>query len=142
MAQTQQSSRPMPEQVQKAVGTILEAGFQVEADAFKAMLELPGNALDRLVIEVLKLSNASTPRPISINKDLVLRAAKSLDLIPETVALPLTGLGHQRRFAEDIESRLEIVSDPSGKLGTTGAFDDFLHYFRNRFDKMSTLFKQ
>ena len=143
MAQTQQSSRPMTEQVQKAVGTILEAGFQVEADAFKAMMEVAkGGDLDRLVIEVLKFSNASTPRPISINKDLVLRAAKSLDLMPGTVALPLTGLGHERRFAEDIESRLEIVSDPTGKLGTTGAFDDFLHYFRNRFDKMSTLFKQ
>ncbi len=40
----------MPEQVQKAVGTILEAGFQVEADAFKAMMEVAkGGDLDRLV---------------------------------------------------------------------------------------------
>src|SRR2546426_10787458 len=52
------------------------------------------------------------------------------------------GLGHRRRLAEDLESQLEVVSDPTGKLGTTGAFDDFLHYFRNRFEKMSELFKQ
>jgi DNA polymerase II small subunit len=82
------------------------------------------------------------PRPTSISRDLVLKAAERLDLSGKASAMDHSGLGRGHRFAEDLESRLEVVADPTGKLGTTGAFDDFLHYFRNRFDKMSLLFRQ
>src|SRR6266581_2291861 len=133
----------MSEQVKKAVGTILEAGFQVQTDAFKTLVDLGGpDALDRLVKEVVRIASVEEPRPVSITRDIVLKAAEFLELKMKEASLPETGLGHGRRLAEDIEARLEIVSDPSGKLGTTGAFDDFLHYFRNRFEKMSELFKQ
>ncbi|HZD13452.1 MAG TPA: DNA-directed DNA polymerase II small subunit, partial [Candidatus Binatus sp.] len=52
------------------------------------------------------------------------------------------GHGGKRSFAMEVDSQLEVVTDPSGKLGTTGAFEDFLHYFRNRFEKMSRLLRQ
>src|SRR6266704_2605004 len=106
----------MSEERRKAIGIILEAGFQMESDAFKALME--------------------------ISRDLVLKAAEHLDLLGKTLETDHSGLGHGRRFAEDLESRLEVVSDPTGKLGTTGSFDDFLRYFRRRFDKMSLLFRQ
>ncbi|HEY5620048.1 MAG TPA: DNA-directed DNA polymerase II small subunit [Candidatus Bathyarchaeia archaeon] len=131
----------MSEQMRKAVGLLLEAGFQVETDAFKALVEIgQEDQMNSLVKEVLKVAGAMEPRPISISKDLVLKAAEQLDLTKAPVVE--TGLGRGRRFAEDVEPRLEIVSDPTGKLGTTGAFDDFLKYFRNRFEKMSALFRQ
>ncbi len=132
----------MSEQVKKALGTILEGGFQVETEAFKTLVDLGGpDALDRLTKEVLRLASTREPKPISIDRDIVLKAAETLEL--KTKLTPSeTGLGQGRRFAEDIEPRLEVISDPTGKLGTTGAFDDFLHYFRNRFEKMSDLFKQ
>ncbi len=133
----------MSEEMKRAIGAILEAGFQMESDAFKALMEV-GSAgqLDPLVREVLRVAGTVEPRPSSISRDLVLRAAEQLDLSGKGVETEHAGLGHARRFAEELESRLEVVSDPTGKLGTTGAFDDFLHYFRNRFDKMSLLFRQ
>ncbi len=130
----------MSEQIRKAVGQILEAGFQVESDAFKTLVEIgKEDRLDPLVVEVLRVAGAMAPRPVSIDKDLVLKAAERLDLGGATIFE--TGLGPGRRFAEDVEARLEVVSDPTGKLGTTGVFDDFLKYFRNRFEKMSALFR-
>src|SRR5881628_35710 len=133
----------MSEERKRAIGTILEAGFQMESDAFKALMEITAaGKLDPLVKEVLRVAGTVEPRPSSISKDLVLRAAEQLDLSGKGAETEHAGLGHGRRFAEDLESRLEVVSDPTGKLGTTGAFDDFLHYFRNRFDKMSLLFRQ
>ncbi len=131
----------MSEELRRAVGAILEAGFQVETEAFKTLVKLGGDeSLSPLVNEVLRLASASDPRPLAVNRDLVLKAAEQLDLA--VGGLVETGLGKGWRFAEEVESKLEIVSDPTGKLGTTGAFDDFLHYFRNRFEKMSGLFKQ
>jgi DNA polymerase II small subunit len=133
----------MSEERKKAIGTILEAGFQMESDAFKALTEIgaPGH-LDPLVKEVLRVAGTVEPRPASISRDLVLRAAERLDSSEKNTAPDHSGVDHSRRFAEDLESRLEVVSDPTGKLGTTGSFDDFLRYFRNRFDKMSVLFRQ
>src|SRR5437899_12944869 len=133
----------MSEERRKAIGTILEAGFQMESEAFKALMEVSSaGRLDPLVKEVLRVAGTVEPRPASISRDLVLRAAEHLDISGKSVETEHSGLGRERRFAEDLESRLEIVSDPTGKLGTTGSFDDFLRYFRNRFEKMSGLLKQ
>src|SRR2546429_9564336 len=128
--------------MRRAVGTILEAGFQMESEAFKTLVEKGReSSLKPLVDEVLKMASLAQPRPLFISADLVLRAAEQLDLSAGPV-VPVEGLGHGRRFAEDRESGLEVVFDPTGKLGTTGALDDFLRYFRSRFEKMSALFRQ
>src|SRR2546428_8684265 len=128
--------------MRRAVGTILEAGFQMESEAFKTLVEKGReSSLKPLVDEVLKMASLAQPRPLFISADLVLKAAEQLDLAAGPV-VPVEGLGHGRRFAEDRESRLEVVFDPTGKLGTTGVLDDFLRYFRNRFEKMSNLFRQ
>ncbi len=132
----------MSEELRKAIGAILEAGFQVESDAFKTLVELGReDSLGPLVDEVLKVANSVMPRPVFINMDLVLKAVEELAL-PTKVGVIEQGIGGERHFAEDRESRLEVVFDPTGKLGTIGAFDDFLRYFRSRFEKMSALFRQ
>ncbi len=133
----------MSEELRKAVGMILQAGFQVESDAFKTLVQLGReDSLKLLVDEVLRLAASAEPRPVSISTDLVLKAAEQLDLSTKHAISLEDSIGRPRRFAEDRESRLEVVFDPTGKLGTTGGFDDFLHYFRSRFEKMSGLFRQ
>src|SRR5438132_174071 len=128
--------------MRRAVGTILEAGFQMESEAFKTLVEKGReDSLKLLVDEVLKMASLAQPRPLFISADLVLKAAEQLDLAAGPV-VAVDGLGHGGRFAEDRESRLEVVFDPTGKVATTGAVDDFLRYFRSRFEKMSALFRQ
>jgi len=133
----------LSENLRDAIGVILEAGFQIESDAFKTLVELGREeSLRPLVDELLKVAGSVEPRPLFISADLVLRAAEKLELTTGKAAEVETSLGAGRRFAEEHESRLEVVFDPSGKLGTTGVFDDFLRYFRSRFEKMSGLFRQ
>src|SRR2546428_1977372 len=128
--------------MRRAVGTILEAGFQMESEAFKTLVEKGReSSLKPLVDEVLKMASLARPVALLISADLVLEAAERLDPA-EGPATLVEGVGHGRRVAEDRESRLEVVFDPTGKLGTTGVLDDFLRYFRNRFEKMSNLFRQ
>src|SRR5438094_2144972 len=135
--------RLLSEEMRRAVGSILEAGFQMESEAFKTLVEKGReDSLRPLVDEVLKMASSAQPRPLFISADLVLKAAEQLDLATGPAVPVEEGLGHGRRFAEDRESRLEVVFDPTGKLGTTGVFDDFLRYFRSRFEKMSALFRQ
>src|SRR5215472_889735 len=135
----------LSENLRTAIGAILEAGFQIESDAFKRLVELgQQESLRPLVDELLKVAGSVDPRPLFISADLVLKAAEQLDLgvgTRETGRVE-EGMGHGRRFAEEVGSRVEVIVDPTGKLGTEGVFDDFLRYFRNRFEKMSALFRQ
>jgi len=56
----------MSEERKRAIGTILEAGFQMESDAFKALMEISAaGKLDPLVKEVLRVAGTVEPRPSS-----------------------------------------------------------------------------
>src|SRR5260370_7202715 len=128
--------------MRRAVGSILEAGFQMESEAFKTLVEKGReDSLRPLVDEVLKMASSAQPRPLFISADLVLKAAQQLDLAAGLTVPLEEGLGHGRRFAEDRESRLEVVFNPTGKLGTTRAFDYFLRYFRSPSEKITVLFR-
>src|SRR6267378_929252 len=64
----------MSEERKRAIGTILEAGFQMESDAFKALMEISSAGhLDPLVKEVLRVAGTVEPRPASISRDLILK---------------------------------------------------------------------
>src|SRR3989442_6957383 len=128
--------------MRRSRGTKLEAGLQMESQPFKTLVEKGReDSLNRLGDALEQMASSVQLRPLFISADLVLRAAEQLDLATGPV-IPVEGLGHGRRFAEDRESKLEVVFDPTGKLGTTGVLDDFLRYFRSRFEKMSALFRQ
>ncbi len=102
----------MSEERKRAIGTILEAGFQMESDAFKALMEISNaGQLDPLVKEVLRVAGTVEPRPTSISRDLVLRAAERLDISGRNVETEHAGLGRRRRFAEDLESQLSTTSE-------------------------------
>src|SRR5260370_28555360 len=119
--------RLLSEEMRRAVGTILEAGFQMESEAFKTLVEKGReDSLRPLVDEVLKMASSAQPRPLFISADLVLKAAEQLYLASGPPVLVEEGLGHGRRYAEDRQSRLEVVLDPSGKLGPTRACDCFI----------------
>src|SRR5436309_530076 len=104
------AGRLLSEEMRRAVGSILEAGFQMESEAFKTLVEKGReDSLRSLVDEVLKMASSAQPRPLFISADLVLKAAEQLDLATGPAVPVEEGLGHGRRFAEDRESRLERV---------------------------------
>src|SRR2546425_6342729 len=115
--------------MRRAVGTILEAGFQMESEAFKTLVEKGHeDSLKPLVDEVLKMASLAQPRPLFISADLVLKAAEHLDLSAAPATL-VEGVGHGRRFAEGRESGAEVGFHPTGKLGNTGGPVAFFRYF-------------
>jgi DNA polymerase II small subunit len=44
--------------------------------------------------------------------------------------------------AKQISSRAEVVRDPSKQIGTGGSIEDFSHYFRDRFQKLVSAFRE
>jgi DNA polymerase II small subunit len=52
--------------------------------------------------------------------------------VPVSVTIP----------AKQMSPRLEIMRDPSKEIGTGGSIEDFSHYFRDRFHKLSSAFHE
>src|SRR6266566_3414463 len=94
--------------MRRAVGTILEAGFQMESEAFKTLVEKGReDSLKPLVDEVLKMASLAQPRPLFISADLVLKAAEQLDLAAG-LTVPVEGvLGRSPTLW--LEGRMEEV---------------------------------
>ena len=71
----------MSENLRDAIGVILEAGFQIESDAFKTLVQFGrAETLRPLIDEVLKVAGSVEPRPLFISSDLVLKAVEKLEL--------------------------------------------------------------
>src|SRR5437870_12268251 len=96
----------MSDQMKRAVTTILEAGFQVEIDAFRLLSDMEGkqDALNLLVQRLLNVAVTMKPSPISINRDLVVKAAEQPEMIVEHPSHIDSGLEHKRRFAEETDT--------------------------------------
>jgi len=45
-------------------------------------------------------------------------------------------------LAKEIDSELEVVFDPTEKVGSSGTVKDFAEYFRDRFEKLSRILRQ
>src|SRR5438093_11477578 len=106
---------------------ILAAGFPIESDAFKTLVELGWEeSLRALVDELLRVAGSVEPRPLFISADLGLRAAEKLELTMGKAAEVETSLGAGRRFAEEHESRLEVAFGPWGDGWRPGGLEDVL----------------
>src|SRR2546425_13222131 len=100
----------MSDQMKRAVTIILEAGFQVEIDAFRLLSDMEGkrDALNLLVERLLNVAAAMEPTAISIKRDLVVKAARHIEMIVETTTSVDTALDHIRRFAQAIDTSLSL----------------------------------
>ena len=47
-----------------------------------------------------------------------------------------------RPYAKDMESKLEVLEDPTGKLSSNGTMDEFQLYFQDRFKRMEKILRQ
>lgn len=45
-------------------------------------------------------------------------------------------------YARDVEAKISVIEDPSTEIGSEGAIEDYLKYFRDRFKRMEKLLRQ
>jgi DNA polymerase II small subunit len=78
-----------------------------------------------------------SPKPLVITKDFL-----SVKTSIEPESSPVSSVAVARVPATDIPSRIEVVLDSTNSIASKGSFDSFVKYFRNRFERMSTILYQ
>ena len=124
-----------PERLRHALESIASAGFQLSKDAFDFLGMVNETEFDDRIREMLQKANRISPKPLLITKEFCEGVPDPEPPITQSVAV--TGPP-----ASDIEPNIEVVADSAAKITSRGSLDSFVSYFRNRFERMSTILRQ
>ncbi len=147
--------------LQKAVETTIAAGYQIDREAFEFLSNLPeDDALEQIVLKALQKIETLENKPSFIGRNLL----ESVVIQPERETLnevrtkpnsfppapleqeklhPLPAVSSTSRpYAKDVESQLDVLEDPTGKLSSNGTMEEFLQYFQDRFKRLEKLLRQ
>jgi len=135
-------------EVQQAVSLSLTAGYHLDPEAFNLLVMVSKTEDPKRLIELtLKKLEARVERPLFISKALLEETAKEAR---PPIAFPMheiplvTGKAKKTFYphAKEIEKKIEVLEDPTGKICSTGSIDEYLEYFQDRFKRIERLLRQ
>ncbi len=126
------------EHLRRLVQELASAGYQLDRSAYdylKSMDESEASTFAKNLLVTIE-EKPSAGHILSKQELLEITTTKPLQApqIPASVSVTIP--------AKQISPRLEILRDPSKEIGTGGSIDDFSHYFRDRFHKLSSAFNE
>ncbi|MGB9959308.1 MAG: DNA-directed DNA polymerase II small subunit [Candidatus Bathyarchaeales archaeon] len=150
------------EKLQKAVELTLTAGYQLNKDAFEflsiiAAVEDPVKIVNKALEKIESLKDkplfiekgfleelTKKPEPLEENlaQSKAVETQKALAIEQEPQKQPLEGKKLFHPYAKEVEANLNIIEDFGSKLSSSGALEDYLEYFQDRFRRLEKLLRQ
>jgi len=143
------------EKLQKAVSITISAGFQLDQDAFQFLNSLAATEdPTELMRQTIRKLESAQNRPLFIARSHLEEAINELlpttaeEMLPPPTSPTLADPGIQESkktfhpIAQDSQSELTVIEDPTDKICTTGSIEDYIGYFRDRFERLQKLLKQ
>lgn len=140
----------MSERLQKAVSSLIAAGFQLDTQAFDFLNTLPQTEdILKLTEETIRKMRSTPEKPLFISRDFLEEVAKEV-LLEEKEPPPLPPPSPPimetkkvfRAYAKDIDADVKVIDDPTDKICATGAIGEYLEYFQDRFRKLRKILRQ
>jgi DNA polymerase II small subunit len=127
--------------IRNIISLVLEAGYQIDKDAFEFLREISGNInINSLVKSIIEEINALPERPLFITRRLLEEKAQKFGLLKVSSQVG-TGKTSFQPYAKDIEPDFKVISDPTDKIGASGSLEDCIEHFRDRFRKISRILR-
>ncbi|MBS7632376.1 DNA-directed DNA polymerase II small subunit [Candidatus Bathyarchaeota archaeon] len=143
------------EKLQHAVAQAIAAGYQLDREAFEFLSELASTEDPTETInKALAALNSLEKKPFFICKELLVDLLKEPALSKEISPPPLQettvfaesqlteSKSTYRPYAKEVAAETKIIDDPCSKLGSDGAVEDYVEYFRDRFRRLEKLLRQ
>jgi len=142
--------------LQKAVELTIEAGYQLNKEAFEFLSTITATEdPTEIISKAIKRIGTLKEKPLFIERSFLEQLVKEAKPTKEILIQPLeeqlqkmpepqlTEAKKQfRPFAKEIEANIKIVEDPTSKLSSSGTLDNYLEYFRDRFKRIEKLLRQ
>jgi len=144
------------EKLQKAVGLIIAAGYQLSKEAFEflsavAITEDPIEVANKTIQKVETLKEKKLFIDKSLIEELVKKPEQTKEglikppeeQIPISLEMQITeGKKPFRPYAKEVEASISIIENPGSNLSSSGTIDDYLEYFQDRFKRIEKLLRQ
>jgi DNA polymerase II small subunit len=148
------------EKLQKAVHLTITAGYQLDKEAFEFLRMLSStDDPSEIVTKAIDKISGLEDKPLFIGKSFLEQLLQKQEPANETFtqapqpivsSLPEVQTSQQVAvmstvfypYAKEVEARINIIEDPSTKLGSAGSIQDYLGYFRDRFERLEKLLRQ
>lgn len=124
------------EHLRRLVQELAIAGYQLDRTAFDYIKSMSESEAATFAKNLLLTIDEKTETAHILSKQQLLELVTEKNHAPQILTPVTTSIP-----AKQIESRLEVVKDPSKEIGTGGTINDFSHYFRDRFQKLTSAFR-
>ena len=132
----------MVDPLRETVEEVTLAGYQLEVEAFELLKVIQREEYFKSVIaETMVEARKRDLKLLIISRDMIEAALEKVTQEKEITEMKI----HPRSiipFAKDISSEIKILQDGNEKAETCGKIDDFNHYFKDRFQKLSKILRE
>lgn len=144
----------MSERLQKAVSHTIQAGYQLDGEAFLLLetiskIEDPIALMEKLTMKI----GEAEQKPLFITRNMIeeLLAIAPDDTIlepepllspPSSVPRSETGKEAFRPYAKEVDADVKILEDPTSAMKTEGLMEEYHEYFLDRFRRLQKCLRQ
>lgn len=144
--------KTVSERLQRAISYTIDAGYQLDSEAF-ALLETVSKTEDpvSLMEKIIRRMDELGQKPLFINRnsleEFMSPVNKSQKEVVATTS-PLTEPFMESKresfkpYAQEIESDIKVLDDPTTTLSTTGSVEEYQDYFLDRFRRLQKFLRQ
>jgi len=143
------------ERLQRAVSNTIEAGYQLDKEAF-TFLETLSKTEDPVALmeKIVKKMEELTQKPLFIDRNILEELMPNAPPKPEAelkTSIPLppslqppleSRKGAFKPFAREVEAQVKVLEDPTKEVSTTGSIEEYLEYFQDRFSRLQRFLRQ
>jgi len=149
--------------LQKALETTMAAGYQIDVEGFDYLSTLSVTDDPEAVMNrALQKIEALQEKPMFIGRSFLEQIFQEPELSraeigelhqqrtepvtpqskePQEAAIPAV-FSPNRAYAKGVESQIDVLEDPTGKLSSNGTMEEFMAYFQDRFKRIEKLLRQ
>jgi DNA polymerase II small subunit len=125
------------EELRNALSRIINSGYQLSADGFEFLRSLSQEELAETVKKALRGAGLSTENITILDRNFLENVSKSSKEDKKGVLIGANLI--VRPLADQHEAEIQVLNEQNGN--STGDFDSFLNYFRNRFNKIEKILR-
>lgn len=148
----------MSERLQRAISNTIEAGYQLDKEAY-TLLETLAKTEDPVLLmeKVIRKAEELAQKPLFIDRNFLEELVSEEEKLSKPKAEPgqsvlppprLPQLPFESRkeafrpYAEEVDAQIKVLEDPTGEVCTKGTIEEYLEYFQDRFRRLQKFLKQ
>lgn len=153
-AERSEDPTAVSEKLQKAVSHIIQAGYQLDGDAF-LLLETLSKTEDPIALmeKITTKIDETKQKPLFITRNIIeeylAQVADGTTVKPEPLPSPISpvsplesGKEAFKPYAKEIDADIKVLEDPTSSVTTVGSMEEYHEYFLDRFRRLQRCLRQ